>query len=53
MIDLVLESTAADNVHWQLTDVTNITLGSVNLTLSNKYLNEIVHWFDSEVYKVF
>lgn len=48
-IDMVLVSTASDNVHWQLADVTKMTVGSFNVTLSNKFLNTFVHYFDSAI----
>lgn len=52
-VDLVLESTSADNVHWQLHDVTKMKIGDVKVTLSDPTLNKIVDWFQKTVTKIF
>lgn len=35
---MVLESTSADNVHWQLKDVTTMDFQDINITFTSKAL---------------
>lgn len=52
MADLVLESTTPDGIHWYLHDVTQMHVGSVNITFANKYFTRFVHLFDNCVNKL-
>lgn len=47
LIDIELESTSEDNVHWKLTDTTKLDFTSFSLTTTNKYLDDIVTTFKS------
>jgi len=51
-VDMVLESTADDNVHWQLHDVTTMDFQDINITLTSSFLNKIAGWFKSSITKM-
>lgn len=46
-IDMVLESSSSDNVHWALAEDTKINFGITNITFTNSLLNEIVDYFNA------
>lgn len=41
-IDFVLETTTEDQVHWTLTDTSNITFDTISIGMKNKFLDELV-----------
>jgi len=47
--DIMLESTADDNVHWKLAQSTHITIDDYKLTLSSPILNSMVNIFHSAI----
>lgn len=49
VIDLVLESTSDDNIHWALHDETKMQVGSINVTLSNKFLTKVLKLFTKSI----
>lgn len=49
---MVLESTAEDNVHWKLVETTTMTFDSIDITLTNSFLNKIAGWFKGSINKV-
>ena len=50
--DMVLQSTSDDNVHWKLVETTSMTFESINITLTNSFLNKIAGWFKDTINKV-
>ena len=51
-IDLEIESTSDDQVHWQLSMPTAVTVGNVEIIMENKYLNELVKLSHSIIEKL-
>jgi len=41
-LDFVIETNSSDQVHWKLVETSKITLGSVNIKMSNKFLDGLV-----------
>jgi hypothetical protein len=46
-IDVVLESTSDDNLHFKLADDATLTVDRVNITMQNPLLNKIVEAADT------
>lgn len=51
-VDFVIESTSPDQVHWQLSVPSTVTVGNVEIIMANKYLNELVKLSHSIIEKI-
>jgi len=51
-VDVTLESTSTDNVHWKLSDATSIDYSTITIDTSSKPLNWIISHMGSQIKKL-
>jgi len=51
-IDFIFQSTSNDSVHWELVETANVTIGKVDIEMSNSFLNWCVRMMSGTINKV-